>query len=48
MANKKGIFHIFAIDHRDVFVKCLEEKLGHTVTFEKIADEKKSTDGSCI
>lgn len=40
MANEKGIFHIFAIDHRDVFVKCLEEKLGHTVTFEEIADEK--------
>ena len=29
MVNEKGIFHIFAIDHRDVFVKCLEDNVGH-------------------
>lgn len=40
MANEKGIFHIFAIDHRDVFVKCLEDNLGHAVTFEDVAYEK--------
>ena len=28
MVNEKGIFHIFAIDHRDVFVKCLEDNVG--------------------
>ena len=40
MVNEKGIFHIFAIDHRDVFVKCLEDNVGHDVTPEEITEEK--------
>ncbi len=40
MAGKTGIFQIFAIDHRDVFVRDLEEKLGRALSKEEIRKEK--------
>lgn len=40
MANEKGIFHIFAIDHREVFVNNFQKKVGHSVSFEEVAKEK--------
>ena len=40
LADEKGIFHIFAIDHREVFTDALDEKLGHKANHVEVLAEK--------
>lgn len=40
LLTSEGIFHIFAIDHRDVLTVRMEEKLGDEVTEEVVLQEK--------
>lgn len=40
LADKNGIFHIFAIDHREVFTDLLDAKLGYKADLKGVLNEK--------
>lgn len=42
LADANGIYHIFAIDHRDVFVDELSKAFHHVATFEEIVAKKQA------
>jgi sulfofructosephosphate aldolase len=40
LLTKDGVFHVFAIDHRDVLTNVIEEKKGKTVNKAEVLEEK--------